>query len=442
MLIFRTHLGTLACSLLLSLALPGTIAAQLLTDPALGTPPPQETVPTSPTITEPASTKPPPPITEDARPVSPDVRRLHYEFRLDLRWSYDDNIELSPNNKIEDFSVRIDPVVIVSFGDVASHGASFIKFEWDPDIVLFFDDSEFNAFQNVLHLEGGSNFGRLTLGLSEQAQFLNGSDVNQSTSGGFVSGVNLDVRGQPQVNLFNTQVTGTYDLTGKTSLSGGVQWSVTDYADSDLVSSQTVAGNLYANYAYGPKLTIGVGGSIGREFADSPTPDQTFEQLNVRASYVLTGKLTASGSVGLEFRQSDAGSGTYVSPVFGLDLSYTPFDGTSFTLSGSRTNQSSASLAGQDFGSTQLTATFQQRLLQRFSVSLTAGYQNQTYFNATSLDSSTRDDNYYFIQPEIGVKITRYWYAGGYYLHRQNDSSVSIFGFNENQTGIRATFTF
>jgi hypothetical protein len=252
--------------------------------------------------------------------------------------------------------------------------------------------------------------------------------------------VNLDVRGQPQVNIFNTQVTGSYDLTGKTSLSGGVQWSVNDYAD--FISSQTVAGNLYANYAYGPKLTIGLGGSFGREFVDPPSPDQTFEQVNVRASYILTGKLDANGSVGVEFRQSDAGSGSYVSPVFELGLNYTPFDGSIFTLSGSRKIQSSASLAGQDFTSTQLTASFRQRLLERFFVSLTAGYQNQQYFGATSLSDSNRDDDYYFIQPAIDVKITRFWYAGGYYLHRQNDSSVSNFGFNENQTGIRATFTF
>lgn len=435
----RPHRAALACSVLAVLALPGTIAAQLLTDPALATPPPNENIParTEPAVTEP----PPPPITQDARAVSPDVRRLHYQLKLDIRSAYDDNIGLSQNNKIGGFYVRIDPAIIISFGDVGSSSANFLRFGYEPDIVFFFDHSEFDAFQNVVHLEGQSNFGRLTLGLSEEAQFLNGTDVNQSTStGGFVNGVNLDVRGQPNVNFFNTQATGSYDFTGKTSLSGNVQWSVSDY--SDFLSSQTVTGNLFVNYAYGPKLNVGVGGSIGREFVDPPTPDQTFEQINVRASYVLTGKLDAGGSVGVEFRQSDAGSGSYVSPVFGLDLTYTPFDGSAFTLSGSRKIASSASLAGQDFTSTQLTASFRQRLLERFFLSLTVGYQNQQYFGASSLSDSNRDDNYYFIQPAIDVKITRFWYVGGYYLHRQNDSSVGNFGFNENQTGIRSTLTF
>lgn len=407
-----------------------------MTSPEIGRPP-NENI--SPPVESPAA--PSPIVTEGARPVSPDVRRLHYQFRLDLRSTYDDNINLASSDPIADFYFRIDPALNVSFGEVGGRGANFLSFDYNPDIVFFFDHSEFDTLQHVVHLEGQSDLGRLTLGLSEQAQFLHGADLNQSTSGGgFVNGVNLDVRGRPRVNLFNTQVTGSYDLAGKTSLSGGVQWSVTDY--SGFLSSQTVAGNLYVNYAYGPKLTFGVGGTLGREFVDPPTPDQTFEQLNARASYVLTGKLTASGSVGVEFRQSDAGSGNYVSPVFELDLNYTPFDGTTFNLSGSRRTSSSASLAGQDFTSTQFLVTVQQRFLQRFFVTLTAGYQNEAYFEATSLVSSTREDNYYFIQPEIGVKITRFWYAGGYYIHRQNDSSASNFGFNENQVGIRSSFTF
>lgn len=426
-----------AALLLLFLVAPGLITGQVMTPQSLGTRPP-EGVP--PSTAEQAATPSPPPITEEGRAVSPDVRRLHYHFKLDIRTAYDDNILLSEQQKIGDFNVRIDPGIAISFGDESSE-ANVLHFEYNPDIVFFFDHSEFDTLQHVLHLDGQSNLGRLKLGLSEDAQFLSGTDVNQATnSGTFVNAVNLDVRGRPDVNTFNTQLTAAYDLSGKTSLSGAFQWSITDY--SQFISSQRISGTVYVNYAYGPKLTIGAGGSIGSELVDEPSGDQTFEQINVRASYVLTGKLMASGSCGIEIRQFDAGRGDYVSPVFDLGIDYTPFDGTIFNLTGSRRTTNSASLAGQDFSSTQFTASFRQRLLQRFFVSLTGGYQNQTYFGTNSLTSSNRDDNYYFIQPAIDVKITRYWYAGGFYLHRQNESSASSFGFNENQAGIRATFTF
>jgi len=55
---------------------------------------------------------------------------------------------------------------------------------------------------------------------------------------------------------------------------------------------------------------------------------------------------------------------------------------------------------------------------------------------------ATREDDYYFIQPAVDVRIMRFWYAGGYYLHRQNNSSASFFGFMENQSGLRTILTF
>ncbi len=219
-----------------------------------------------------------------------------------------------------------------------------------------------------------------------------------------------------------------------------MQTTVTDY--SQFTSSQALSGNLFLNYAYSPKLTVGLGGTGGRQFVDQSNADETFEQGNFRASYLLTGKLSASGSVGIEFRQHDSGQGTYVSPVFDLGMTYTPFDGSAFTVLGSRRTTNSASLAGQDFTDTQFTVSGSQRFLQRFFFRLTGGYENVTYLAATPGISSPREENYYFIEPGIDVKITRFWYAGGFYLHRQDDSSLSIFAFDENQAGIRVTFTF
>ena len=417
-----------------------SLIAQVLTPPALSTGMDNTTAPV--VQIDPTDSSP---VAQEGRAVAPEVRRLHYQLKLDLRGTYDDNVTLTSRHEVSDFYIRIDPAIVVSFGDDDQEAANFVSFEYDPDVVIFFDHSEFDTIQHVLQLQAQSNFSRLTIDLNERAQFLHGADVNQpTTTGTFVNAVNLDVRGRPRVNLFDTQLSATYDFSGKTSLAAGFQHSVSDY--SDFISSQRLLGNLFLNYAYGPKLNIGAGGSVGREFVDEPTPDQTFEQINVRASYELTGKLMSHGSVGVEIRQFDGDRSDHVSPVFELGLDYTPFDGSTFSLSGTRSNSSSASLAGQDFASTQIMASVRQRFSQRFFISLTGGYQNQTYFGASAFVDSTRVDNYYFIQPAIDVKITRYWYLGGYYLHRQNDSSDLFFGdafaFDENQAGIRSTLSF
>lgn len=439
----RSHRAVFPCFVLLILASPRFLYAQEATSPAL-TNPSSQSVPAAPAseTTQPLDANEHVITTsEEGSAVSPEFRRLHYQLKLDLRGVYDDNIGLSSFNKISDYYFRIDPALMVAFGDIESGDANFLRFEYDPDIVFFLDHSSFNTFQNVIHFDGRTAFNRLTLTVTEVAQLLNGSDVNQATNGGtFVNAVNLDVRGQPRVNLFNTQVTAAYKLAGKTSLAVGVQSAIADY--SSFLSSNTISGNLYVNYAYSDKLTVGIGGTGGREFVDQPTPDQTFEQGNLRLAYVITGKLVANASAGVEFRQFDSGRGDYISPVFEGTLSYTPFDGTDFNLVASRRISNSASLAGQDFTSTQLVASWRQRLLDRFFFSLTAGYQNLHYIQAIGVVVATRDDNYYFIQPAIDVRITRFWSAGGYYLHRKNDSTSSFFGFNENQSGLRTTFTF
>ena len=390
---------------------------------------------------QPDSVSPEPAMTQGP-PVSPEYRRLQYHLNLEVRGVYDDNIGLSSQNKISDYSARVDPTLSLGYGDLEPGGANYLHLEYAPDFVFFLDHSEFNAYQHSIVLGAQSVLSRLTLSLSGNVRFLKGFDFNQAlgTTGAFVNQVNLDVRGRPQTTNVNAEATATYDLGGKTSLSAGVQTTVTDY--SQFTSSQALSGNLFLNYAYSPKLTVGLGGTGGRQFVDQSNADETFEQANFRASYLLTGKLSASGSVGIEFRQHDSGQGTYVSPVFDLGLTYTPFDGSAFTVSGSRRTTNSASLAGQDFTDTQFTVSGSQRFLQRFFLRLTGGYENVTYLAAIPGISSSREENYYFIEPGIDVKITRFWYAGGFYLHRQDDSSLSIFAFDENQAGIRVTFTF
>jgi Putative beta-barrel porin 2 len=419
----------------LFLVVASAVSAQVATSPGL-------TSPTAPDISSQSSaTSSPPLLSSQPQEVSPEFRRLHYQLNLDLRGVYDDNVGLGSQDKISDYYTRVDPAISVGFGDLEPGGANYLRAEYDPDLVFFADHSQFNSYQHVFILGGQSQFSRLTLGLTENAQFLKGFDVNQALStGSFVNSVNLDVRGRPELKTFNTQLTASYDVGGKTSLSTGAQSLVTDY--SQFTSSETLSGNLYVNYALGPKVTVGAGGVGGRQFVDQPSPDQTFEQVNVRASYIVTDKISFSGSAGVEFRQFDSGRGTHSSPIFQLDLNYTPADGSALIFSGSRRITNSASVANQDFAATELVASGSQRFFQRFFLRLTGGYQNLTYFGSASASGASRDDNYYFLQPGIDVKITRFLYVGAYYLLRRDDSSVSGLSFDENQAGARATFTF
>src|SRR4029077_2548258 len=138
-------------------------------------------------------------------------------------------------------------------------------------------------------------------------------------------------------------------------------FAISDY--ETLISSQVASANLFINYVYSPKLVIGLGATGGVNSSDGPTSNETFEQMNVRANYIVSGKISLSISGGLEFRQF--GGGNSISPVYEIAGTYRPFENVPLTLAGSRRTDISAALAGQDYSETSISLTFSQRLFSR-----------------------------------------------------------------------------
>lgn len=378
-----------------------------------------------------------------AEAVAPTPRRFHLSLLLDARLSYDDNIALAPSGapKLDDFLTRLQGTLIMGLGELEGGGNS-LRLTYTPTVYLFANHSSYNSLEHLLRLDGSYRFRRLALSLSQNFQSIESANVERlATTTTTINDASVDVGGRRRLNSYATTANATYDLTGKTSLSGGISYSATDYGAS-LIDAQNIGATIALDYHYGPKLSIGLAGSAGRNFVDPPTPDQTFEQVNLRTNYEITGKLSANASAGVEFRQFENGTGGHEAPVFNLGLSYLPFDGTAITLSGSSQILNSATLGGQDFSSTQLTFGIRQRLLRRFSLGLNAGYQNLSYFNTVNGARSGREDNYYFVQPSLDVKVTNFWFVGVYYLHRENDSSAGVYSFKENQFGLHTALKF
>ena len=369
-------------------------------------------------------------------------RRFHYFVRLTLRSVYDDNINLTNTNQISDFYTTIEPAVMVGFGDTDARVENYIRLDYRPAVFLFADHSENNSVQHVARLDGQYRINRLTLTLSQMVQIMDGVDVQTTDStGGLEQQVNLDVAGRTRFNIYTTHLNAAYYLTGKTFVSAGADYTATDY--TSLISSEHISGNLFLNYNYSPKLVIGVGGTAGVNRVDAPNPDQTFEQANVRVSYQATGKLDLAGSAGVEVRHFEGDMrDEHISPVFDLRMGYAPFDGTRISLTANRRLLNSAVLAAQNYSVTNISIGLQQRLLQRFFLGVNAGYETSDYFSTVGAATPERDDDYFFVQPSIGVRVTRFWTVGAYYLRRQNSSSFDAFSFHDNQYGLRSTLEF
>ena len=374
--------------------------------------------------------------------ISAVPKRFQYALRLNIRGVYDDNIFLTNTDRIGDFYFAIEPGITLGFGDIVGREPNFLRFDYAPSIFLYTDHSDANAFQNIMRLEGQYRFGHLSLNLRQDVLLLDGANPGSLTTGANPApAVNLDAGGDTAVNTYATNATFSYDLTGKTFLSGGVQYTVDDY--EALIGSEVLLGNLFINYSYSPKLVIGLGGTVGYNWVGAPSPDQSFEQGNLRMTYEISGKVSLHATVGVEVRQFEGNSGgNHVSPVYELGGTYQPFDGTSLTLSGSRGTQNSAVLAGQDYDSTNITVGARQRLFRRIYVGLAAGYEGSDYFSTVQSVDASRKDNYFFLQPAVDVTLTRFWTVGVYYLHRQNDSTSDSSSFYDNQVGVRTSVTF
>lgn len=407
-----------------------------------------EPSPIPPTIIEQATvpepelpvSAPEPEVTINNQPVSENVRRFRYHFTVTVRTVYDDNINLNTTHAVGDFYTSFEPAVRLTLGEPGSESNNVLQFIYAPNVVFFANNSNANAVQHIIHLEGQRVFGRLSASLSQDIQILEGSDIRSLTD---TTGrqANIDVGARTRQNVYTTRLAASYDLSAKTFLSGGANYSRNDY--STLISSQQLAANVFLNYNYSPKLVVGLGGALGYTETDGSTPTQHFEQVNLRATFNPGEKLSLSGSVGFEFRQFEGDTrGTYTSPVFELTASYRPFDSTTISLQGSRRTQNSAVISGSDFTDTNINFTVQQRFLQRIFVSLSAGYENAVYFSAFNGVDLSRSDNYYYLQVGIDTNITRYLQIGFYYLHREDSSSSAAFTFSDNQFGLRSSLIF
>jgi hypothetical protein len=369
-------------------------------------------------------------------------RRFHYELRLAVRGVYDDNINLSNTNRIGDFYTSIEPSVMVGFGDTEARIENYIRLFYLPAIFLFADHSENNSVQHVARLDGQYRINRLTLNLSQLVQIMDGTDLqSEGISGDLEEHVNLDVAGRTRYNIYTTHFNAAYYLTGKTFVSAGADYTRTDY--QSLISSEILSANFFVNYNYSPKLVVGVGGTVGHSNVDDPNPDQSFEQANVRMSYRATGKIDFAATAGVEFRHFEGDMrDQYISPVFELRMNYAPFDGTKVFVSANSRTLNSAVLVAQNYAVTNFSVGLQQRFMQRFFFGVNAGFETSDYFSTVGSTADTRDDKYFFVQPSIGVRVTRFWNVGAYYLRRENNSSFDAFSFHDNQVGLRSAVEF
>ena len=378
----------------------------------------------------------------------PKPRRIfHYSIRLGGRLFYSDNINGARVDPLDDLVLSLEPGFSIGLGDVPERKESYIRLDYSPNALLFAEHSEFNALQHFIHLEALARLGRLSLTLTQDVQLLDGTGFDFENPNNFGAprdpnaGRHRDVAGRNEFELYATALGARYDLSDKASLDSGLNYTRTTYIG--LFTTEVYSGFLFFDYKLTPQLKIGAGGAGGAVEFDDPIVEERFQEVRGRLTFEIPKKVLVNASAGVEFRQfGPMGRANYSAPIAEFTTAYEPVEGTKLTLNGRHRSFVSNALLGQSFRVTGFSGGVEQRLTDRLGFRVFTGYETADYFSTLRDIEAEREDQFFFVDVSLEVKITRIWSAGVFYIHRDLDSNLMPFGFVENQVGVRTGVAF
>ncbi len=408
-----------------------------------------------------AQLPPPDRILSEPRPALLHLGPLDVHARASSSFVYDDNISLHDRPRSgtqigfiqtgqsqeplgDDFIFTFSPGIVFTKAATLEDSRTAFALDYSPSLVFFMKNSEQNAVNHDVKMNAGYALTKLTLGLVQSFS---------STEGGVV-----DVGDRVKQRGYNTGLTVRYELTEKTFLQLDGAYRLTDY--ETLTDSQEWTVTPTANYQITPKVTLGLGVTVGQLFVEEQTLEvrpsglnssvtnvvpktraQTYVGPTLRASYKTTEKTDVNLSFGGEWRQYTDGSDSF-GPVFSLAGSYRPFEGTSFTLEGHRRQQNSAVINGANFITTGGTLGVRQRLRDNLFGTANFTYDHSDYEPTTSAVAITRRDDYFLLRCGLEAILGRSWSLGVFYQYREDISSDESYSFNNNQVGVQAAWGY
>jgi hypothetical protein len=367
-------------------------------------------------------------------------QRFGYVLHGEIKAAYESNIFIAERDEQEDFIFTISPGVAVGWGEFKSElygpdsfrhrfeqyaGKNFFYLDYSPGYTWFVDHGDQDTFDHNARLEGEWTIQRLTLGA-------HASYVTENVPV-------EDLGTRVERTTIAAALTSSYEYSGKTSFEINGYFNELKY-ESNGVDSSEWRNEDWMNYQVSPKIKLGLGGvfaMVDREVG----PSQNYEQGRLRVVYESSEKLTISLIGGAEWRQTDGGEDRSAG-IFLLDLAWAPFDGSYFYLQGYRRSVTGSGGANDYYLATGFMARYQQRLFQRYYLSLTTGYQNSDYQNSEGSAEVGRTDDLFFIRPGIAFDLSSWLSCEISGEFRQNDSTIERRGFEAAKATVRFNVLF
>jgi hypothetical protein len=364
--------------------------------------------------------------------------------------TYANGIQSSPGNPQSTTVQSLSPGVTLIIG-------THWTLDYTPSLTFYSDTNLNDSVTHSVSLSGGVTYNDWVFSLSQG--FSASSDPNVQTGA------------QTDQKSYSTSFSASYSFNDKVSLDSSISQNISEVGNS-LNYTNFFPGfnnffpgltNLFINlnsgsrqwsiseslnYKFFPRLNGGISASFGYVDVDSGS-DQINESVSGDVNWRATDKTSFAISAGVsDSRSLAAGSGDIISPTFSASIQYLLFEPTQLSLSASR-GITTSYFQNQDSESTTLSVSLSQKLLQKYSLSLSGGYSTTDYIQfvpsggTTSSGTSTvRSDDSYSLSASLSRPFLKRGTISVSYSYSANRSSVTGFTYASDQFGVQIGYSY
>jgi hypothetical protein len=350
------------------------------------------------------------------------------------RFSYGDGIPASNGNDYKTVIQEIIPSITFNLGSHWTLG-------YTPTIRLYSNNNFKNGVDQSVMFSGGTVYENWVLGLSQSylSTFQPLIETGQQTD----------------QQVFATGLNATYHFNAELSLEMGVNQNLryveniagspSSIPNSDLQNSEQWSTLDWLNYQYSSKVAVAFG--LGGGYVNlSSSSDMTYFQVQGRINWKVSDKFGFTLTGGFEDRQFlDSGEPNLISPLFGLNLAYQPFEYTTLSLNASHAIDSSY-FTGQITEDTVVSANLRQRLLGKLNLSVGGGYRFADYKAVDAAGQANprngTQDTITFLNVRLGVDFLKRGSAAIFYYFSNDNSSDGTFSNQSQQVGFEIAYRY
>jgi len=351
---------------------------------------------------------------------------------LNYLFTYGNGLQAQPGANSSTAISTVTPDVLIKMGN-------YWSLDYSPSLAFYSNPIFQNTVNQRVTLKGGTTYGDWTLSLLQS--YVDTTDPLVET------GTQVD-----QV-AYATALNAAWQMNGHLSLQLGLNQNFRSaQAFSDLHEWTT---SDWLNYQIERQFGVALGVTGGYDEV-SIGSDMPFEEAQVRMNFQPGTKLLLNLTGGIEDRQFIHPSApSLVAPIFSASAQYQLFEGTSLTITGSRTV--TPSFFGNEVNVvTSVMAGIRQRIIGKLYFSVNGTYVSEPYTSIvagplppyylgippTTALAQTRSDTIKTLRFSLSTAFRSHLTGSVFYLINEDTSSQANFSYTGNQVGLQLNYRF